>query len=253
MRYGNAPSDQRSQSYHRENELEDAIPQPDLSSIETKDPSLIGGFKIIYSKEVPLDIKHETGKETKEVASFESIRFKLLSDALNEEDTAKRVKLELSWESDLLFHYTNIIDENGFLDIKKKQNLNIDFSGYCNLVTKICDDCIKDPEVYIGELTIQKDGLAKLRFVKSSDFKDLELLELEFKNSSEEVIKKHMIYRFSYLKAKIEYDKKVLKIAGDVILDCNPDVMQPILESNDGYNLDVNKFFRTKTIENKKE
>ena len=192
-------------------------------------------------------------KETKEVASFELIRFKLLSDALNEEDTAKRVKLELSWESDLLFHYTNIVDENSFLDIKKKQNLNIDFSGYCILVTKICDDCIKNPEVFIGELTIQKDGIAQLRFVKGSDFKDLELLQLEFKNSSEEVIKKHMIYRFTYLKAKIEYDKKVLKIAGDVILDCNPDVMQPILESNDGYNLDVNKFFKTKTIESKKE
>ena len=63
MRYGNTHSEQRSQSYYRENELEDAIPPPDLSSIESKDPSLIDGFKIIYSKEVPLDIKHETGKE----------------------------------------------------------------------------------------------------------------------------------------------------------------------------------------------
>ena len=58
-----------------------------------------------------------------------------------------------------------------------------------------------------------------------------------------------MIYRFSYLKSQIEYDKKALKIAGDVILECNPDIMQPILESNDNYNLDVNKFFGNKTVE----
>ena len=36
-----------------------------------------------------------------------------------------------------------------------------------------------------------------------------------------------MIYRFSCLKSQIEYDKKALKIAGNVNLECNPDIMQP--------------------------
>ena len=66
---------------------------------------------------------------------------------------------------------------------------------------------------------------------------------LEFKNSPDELIQKHMIYRFAYLKAKLEYDKKAIKAAGDVILECNPDIMGPILESNDNYNLNINKFF----------
>ena len=241
--------DERSEKRYRDDDLEDAIPKPNLSNIESKDPSLIDGFNILYNKEVPLDIKLETNEETKEIASFELVRFKLLSDASNEEGVPQRVKLELSWESDLLFHYTNIVDENSFLDIKKKQKLNIDFPDYCDLVIKICENCIKTPDTYIGELTIQKDGIAKLLFIKGSDFKFLELLLLEFKNSSDEIIKKHMIYRFSYLKSQIEYDKKALKIAGDVILECNPDIMQPILESNDNYNLDVNKFFGNKTVE----
>ena len=242
--------DERSDINYRDDDLEDAIPKPNLSSVESKDPSLIDGYKIIYNKEVPLDIKYETNEETKQIAEFESIRFKLLSDAVNDEGIPQCVKLELSWESDLLFHYTNIVDENTFLNIKKKQNLNIDFPDYCDLVIKICDNCIKNPDIFIGELTIQKDGIAKLQFIKGSDFKFLELLLLEFKNSSDEIIKKHMIYRFTYLKSKIEYDKKALKIAGDVILECNPDIMQPILESNDNYTLDVNKFFKNKTFEN---
>ena len=33
-------------------DLEDAIDMPDLSTIESKDPSLIDGYKIIYNKEV---------------------------------------------------------------------------------------------------------------------------------------------------------------------------------------------------------
>ena len=189
-----SPSYQKSEINPRVEHLEDAIPKPDLSKIESRDPSLVGGFKIIYNKEVPLDIKHETRKGTEDIAQFELIRCKLLTDALKEEDGPKRVKLELSWESDLLFHYTNILDENAFIDIKKEQKLNIDFSEYCNLVIRICEDCIKDPEIYLGELTILKDGISKLRFVKCSDFKDLELLKLECKNSSDEIIKKHITF-----------------------------------------------------------
>ena len=98
--------------------------------------------------------------------------------------------------------------------------------------------------------TIQKDdGISKLQFVKGSDFKFLELLLLEFNKSSDEIIQKDMLYRFSYLKSKLEYDKKVIKIAGDVIMECNQDVIGPILETNDNYNLDINKFFGNKLEE----
>jgi len=230
-------------------DLEDAIDKPDLSTIESKDPSLIDGYKIIFNKEVPLDIKLDTNEGPKDIASFENIGCKLLSDAVNPEGTPTRVKLELSWESNLTFHYTNIVDEQKFLDMKKKQNLNIDFAQYCNLVTKICDDCIKTPETFIGVFTIRKEGISQLQFIKGSDFKFLELLLLDFQNSSDDIILKHMLYRFAYLKAKLDYNKKAIKAAGDVIMECNPDIINPILENNDNYHLDVNKFFGNKMIE----
>lgn len=244
------PPEERNDLNPPEMELEDAITKPDLSNIESKDPSLTDGFKIIYNKEVPLDVKLETKEGPKDLASFEPLRCKLLSDAESKEATPGRVKVELSWESDLLFHYTSIVDETTFLDMKKKQNLNIEFPEFCNLVEKICEDCIKNPDIFIGVFTINKDdGNAKLQFVKGSDFKFLELLLIEFKKSSDEIIQKDMLYRFAYLKSKLEYNKKVIKIAGDVILECNPDVIQPILENNDNYNLDINKFFGNKVEE----
>lgn len=246
------PRDEGS-NYNSEMELEDAITQPDLSSIESKDPSLSDGFQIIYNEEVPLDVKLQTTEDEKDLASFEPLRIKLLSDATNkkEKDTKyTQAKIELSWESDLLFHYTNIVDENTFADMKKTQNLNIEFPEFCKLVQKVCENCKKEPDTFIGIFTINKDdGNAKLQFVKHSDFKYLELLLLDFKKSSDEIIQKNMLYRFAYLKSQLEYDKKVIKIAGDVIMQCNPDVVNPILETHNNYNLDINKFFGNNNIE----
>ena len=34
-----------------------------------------------------------------------------------------------------------------------------------------------------------------------------------------------------------------MKVAGDVINECNPEIIQPFLEQNDNYNLNIKKFF----------
>ena len=230
--------------------LEDAISKPDLSIIESKDPSLSDGFKIIYNKEVPLYLKHQTNEGLEDFASSELINFKILSDATSEEAPPSRVKIELTWEKDLLFHYSNIIDEQKYLDIKKKQRFLIDFPEYCNTIQKICEYCITNPDIYIGEFTIEKNMIPELRFMKSSPFKYLDLLVLEFKNSPNEIIRKQLLYKFSYIKSKIEYNKKAIKAAGDVILDLNPDIMNPILDKKNNYILDINKFFCNKFEEN---
>ena len=89
---------------------------------------------------------------------------------------------------------------------------------------------------------MKEEGISKLVFIKRSDFKFLELLLLDFKKTPDEIIQKHILYRFEYLKAKLDYKKKAIKTAGDIILKYNPDVMQPILESNDNYYLDINNY-----------
>ena len=66
-------------------------------------------------------------EELKIQPPFKSIRCKLLSDAINQEGIPKKVKLEISWESDFHFHYTNIVDEQTFSDMKKRQDIKIDF------------------------------------------------------------------------------------------------------------------------------
>ena len=225
---------------HIQNNLEDAISQPDLSSIESKDPSLYNDYKILYNKEVLIDIIFENKEE---VASTELIRFKLLYKAKSTEEYPLNVKLELSWENDIFFLYTNFVDINIFAEIKRNQKFNIDFPQYCKLIERLCDNCIKYPKTYFGEFFIQNNGISKLQFIKISPFKDLELLNLEFKKVSDKIIEKHILYRFGCIKSKLEYNKKVMKVAGDVINECNPEIIQPFLEMNDKYSLNIKKFF----------
>ena len=46
---------------------------------------------------------------------------------------------------------------------------------------------------------MKEEGTSKLVFIKGSDFKFLELLMLDFKKTSDEIIQKHILYRFAYL------------------------------------------------------
>ena len=226
-----------------QNNLEDAISEPELTSIESKDPSLYNDYKILYNKEVPLDLIYEDREEPDNIVSSALIRFKLLYKAKSTEEFPLNVKLELSWENDIFFLYTNFVDINIFAEIKRNQKFNIDFTQYCKLIERLCDNCIKDPDAYFGEFIIQNDGVSKLQFIKITPFKDLELLNLEFKKVSDKIIEKHILYRFGYIKSKLEYNKKVMKVAGDVINECNPEIIQPFLERNDNYNLNIKKFF----------
>ena len=49
----------------------------DFSEIDSKDPSLSEGHKLIYNREVPFELRLEDNDGPQEVASFESIRCKV--------------------------------------------------------------------------------------------------------------------------------------------------------------------------------
>lgn len=248
-KYENKSNNSKYSNNYIENNIIESIKKPDFSQIESKDPSLANGYKIFYNKEVPLDLKLETKEGIKDVGSFQQIKFKILSKVDKNEEKSNRIKIELSWEKDILFHFFNITDENTFLKLKKSQDLNIDFPKYADLVKLLCENCINNPEVYIGEFIIQKEGISKLQFIKVSDFKLLDLVTLTFKNSPDNIIKKHVLYRFGYIKSKLEYNKKALKAAGDVILELNPSIVNPILEENDHINVNVKQYFETNNEE----
>ena len=104
----------------------------DFSEIDAKDPSLSEGHKLIYNREVPFELRLEDNDGPQEVASFEAIRCKILIGG--EENNPIQIRLELSCENDLFFHFTSDIDEETYKVMQENQKLTVNFSEFYNLV-----------------------------------------------------------------------------------------------------------------------
>jgi hypothetical protein len=77
----------------------------DFSAIEELDPSLAEGHRLVYDREVPFELRLEDTNGPQEVASFEAIRAKIL--IIGDDTNPTQVRIELSCENDLFFHFTN--------------------------------------------------------------------------------------------------------------------------------------------------
>ena len=85
--------------------IDNVVGNFDFSAIEELDPSLVEGHRINYDKEVPFELRLEDNNGPQEVASFEAIRAKIL--ILGNDSNPEQIRIELSCENDLFFHFTN--------------------------------------------------------------------------------------------------------------------------------------------------
>ena len=82
---------------------------------------IVDGFRIIYDREVPLEVRmkepassssNEQTSSQPPIGTLETFRVKIL--LLGSDDSPQTIRVELSSEADLWFHYTHDIDEHGF-------------------------------------------------------------------------------------------------------------------------------------------
>ncbi len=62
--------------------------------------------------------------------------------------TMESLKVELTTESDLFFHYTHIADEGSFRIMQDEQKLMVDFADYGNVLARSLNAAIKEPHRY---------------------------------------------------------------------------------------------------------
>lgn len=62
------------------------------------------------------------------MGTLEAIRVKVLH--LGDQNNLQNVKIELTSENDLFFHYTHIVDEDSFRHMQENQKLMIEFTDY---------------------------------------------------------------------------------------------------------------------------
>ena len=99
---------------------------------EEADPSLAEGHTVIYDREVPFEMRAEGaegaggGDGQELVGSTEAIKVKILM--LGDEFALQQIRVELSSENDLFFHFTHTLEEAVYAEVQQHQKLMASFT-----------------------------------------------------------------------------------------------------------------------------
>ena len=204
----------------------DILASFDFTDIEEKDPSLSEGHKMLYDREVPFELRLEDSNGPQEVASFESLRCKILLGGV--ENNPIQIRIELSCENDLFFHFTSDIDEETFKIMQENQKLTVNFVEFSSLVKKLFNNCINDPQSYIAVFIMQKEGTARLDFIQNIEYKFIELLSVDFVNSPDETVRKQISYRYNAIRTKLELVQNRIQAISNIVKNKNPSLLLQI-------------------------
>eukprot|EP00823_Brevimastigomonas_motovehiculus_P002248 TRINITY_DN1407_c0_g2_i1.p1 TRINITY_DN1407_c0_g2~~TRINITY_DN1407_c0_g2_i1.p1 ORF type:complete len:296 (+),score=91.55 TRINITY_DN1407_c0_g2_i1:31-888(+) len=175
---------------------DDRLDKIPLTDSKLVDPSTSDGYRIIYDKDFSAEIrvKEDSG-------SLVQLKVKILF--LGQDDHPEAVRVELSSDDDLFFHYYHTLDFAGFRELQSRQKLKIDFPEYPGMLVSLFDKIIKEPLSYLSLLYLLENGTGRLDVVQNLDFKFVELLSLFFTQSPPEVVRQQIQYRFHALKWQV--------------------------------------------------
>lgn len=172
----------------------------EFRSLEELDPSVSDGFRIVYDREVPFELRPADSAE-QEVGALEGIKVKVLT--AGEENAITAVRVELSSEADLFFHYTCVINHLGFTQLREDQKLMCEFREFVVTLLKMLNRCIREPQAFLAVLLLGSDGSATMEFIQNMEYKFVDLLTLPFRESPEDVIRQQITYRYNSVRTRL--------------------------------------------------
>eukprot|EP00920_Eleutheroschizon_duboscqi_P001890 GHVT01004960.1.p1 GENE.GHVT01004960.1~~GHVT01004960.1.p1 ORF type:complete len:185 (-),score=17.08 GHVT01004960.1:2003-2557(-) len=148
-----------------------------------------------------------------------------------DEASPRSIRIELTSENDLFFHYTNSVDEASFRKMQEGQKLMIDFSDYVGILIKMFNSCIKEPHSFLAVFIMDRGGRARLDFIQNMEYKFVELLSCEFNQSSEDSIRQHISYRYNAVKSKMAMMQARLQDINALVKVRNPSLLLQLQKS----------------------
>ena len=196
----------------------------DFSAIEEMDPSLGEGHHVIYDREVPFELRiQDSGSGPQEVGTLEAIKTKVL--VMGEDSNPRHIKVELTSENGLFFHYIHSIDESGFRSMQESQKLMIDFSELPTILIRMLNASIKEPHSFLAVFIMNRDGRARLDFIQNIEYKFIELLSLDFVASTEETVRQQITFRYNSVKSKLAILQARLQDISALVKVKNPSLL----------------------------
>lgn len=203
----------------------------DFSAIEEMDPSLADGHRVVYDREVPFELRIQdatTGPH--EVGTLEAIKIKVL--ILGDDNNPQHIKLELSSENDLFFHYLHAVDDSAFRVMQEGQKLMIDFAEYPSILIRMLNSCVKEPHSFLAVFIMQRDGNARLDFIQNIEYKFIELLSCDFVSSGEDTVRQQITYRYNSVKSKLALVQARLQDISALVKVKNPSLLLQMQKGN---------------------
>lgn len=166
------------------------------------DPSTSDDSRIIYDREVPIEIRNNiSGDSEIRAGTLEAIKIKILIQG--SDDSPSLLRLELTSETDLFFHYMHIIDRNSFRLVQEQQKFMIDFSEYANVLIRMLNSCIREPHAHLAVFLMQGENDARLDFIQNLEYKFVELMSCTCERSPEEMVQRSITYRYNSIKHRM--------------------------------------------------
>lgn len=143
------------------------------------------------------------------------------------------VRLELSSEADLFFHYMHIVDDKEFARIQDAQKLVVDFIDYATILIRMLNSCIKEPHVHLAIFTMNGEGEdARLDFIQNMEYKFVELMYCNCVRSPVEVVQHHITYRYNAMKQKLSLVQGRLQEMTNLVKIKNPSLLLQLQKTN---------------------
>ena len=183
-----------------------------------------GARSVIFDREVPFELRVQQASEgPSRVGTLEAIKCKMLIQG--DEHQPSAVRVELSSEADLFFHYSHMIDETGFRAVQEQQKLMVEFADYPNVLIRMFNNCIREPHNHLAVFVMQQDGSARLDFIQNMEYKFVELMSCAFARSGEESVQHHITYRYNLMKSRLVLMQRRLTEVQNFIKTKNPSLM----------------------------
>ncbi|CAM9244495.1 unnamed protein product [Scytosiphon promiscuus] len=196
----------------------------DFGSIEEMDPSIADGFRVIYDREVPFELRvQESADGPQQVGTLEAIKVKVLM--LGDDAAPQCVRVELSSEADLFFHYIHSTDDASFQVMQEEQKLMVEFQDYPNVLIRMLNNCIKEPHSHLVVFVMQHDITARLDFIQNMEYKFVELMSLQYTRSPEDIVQHQITYRYNAMKSRLALMQARLQEVNNLVKLKNPSLL----------------------------
>ena len=219
--------------------------------IKDSDPSLVGGYQVVYDREVPFEIRAAESPGDESSGAYEGLMVKILvqpnslsnnnesNNNNNENAGFTSLRVELSSETDLFFHYTCAINYQGYVMLREDQKLTCDFKDFLQSLIRMFNRCISEPQSLVAVVLLGSDATATLQIIQNFDYKLVEVLALPFRESPTDLVRCHVEYRYRAIRSRLAIMTSKLHDVAALVKVKDASALLPMLQQQQNNKINV--------------